>query len=106
MIKFEHANGDIRQAVFAGGVADLCTDISVAISLVYGALHHQDEESAESFRFALLTAFAFPAVAEKIFSAELYDAIMKDDNFASSTMAIKDRAKFERQLKELLNEDE
>ena len=106
MIKFEHNNGDLKCAIFAGDVGDLCADLCLQASLIYGSMAKQNKEAAEEFRRSLIIGLVDKDIANKVFSTELYDEISKADTHLVGNVAIGDKEEFERQLKELLKEVE
>ena len=106
MIKFEHNNGDLKCAIFGGSVSDLCADLSLEMSLIYGSMVNQDKNLAEEFRRNMMMSMLDREISDKIFSTELFDAISKADTHAIGSVKIDNKEEFERQLKELLKEVE
>lgn len=106
MIKFEHNNGELKSAVFGGNVSELCADLCVEIALVYGAIRGQDEEAAKEFKRNMVASMVVQDLADAIFNDDLYKSMKASERYAVGSVSIGDRAEFERQLKELLDEDE
>ena len=104
MVKFEHNNGDLRCAVFGGNVTDLCADLCLQMSLIYGAMARQDKGLADTFRRNMILSVADKEIADKVFSTEIYDQIQKAESYATGTITVGDKEEFERQLKEIMKE--
>lgn len=106
MIKFEHNNGDLRCAIFGGTISDLCNDICLEMSLIYGGTCKQNKAAADEFRKNMLMAMIDPELAGKIFSTEIHDEICDCEAYTSGAITVANNEEFQRQLKEILNESE
>ena len=106
MIVFEHNDGELRKAVFGGTIGDLCADLCLEISLIYGAMKRKDKGLADEFERNLSMLFVDRGLRDAVFNTELYDAISNSKEYASGGIVIGDEKEFKRQLRELLDEDE
>lgn len=105
MIKFEHDNGELSCAVFAGDINTLLADLSVEISLLYGSLKCKKERAAKAFREGLLMSLVDPDLSKVVFSDALYKAITEAGTHISECITVDNKEEFERQLKEILEEE-
>ena len=104
MIKFEHNNGNLRCAIFGGTISELCADLCLEMSLIYGGTCKRNKEAANAFRKNMLMSMIDPELAGKIFSTEIHDAICDCEEYVSGAIQISDNEEFQRQLKEILDE--
>lgn len=76
MIKFEIGNnGTLKTAIFQGDISTISADVSVMISLIYGAMAKKDKKSAELFKLNMTMMLADDGLRKKIFSSDLVDSI-------------------------------
>lgn len=105
MIKFDHNNGDLRCAVFGGTINDMVADLCLEMSLIYGAMKNQSEDAARKFRRNIMMVFCDEELSKTIFSDGIYKAIAGDEHYTSGQIEVKDSAEFEKQLRQILEEE-
>lgn len=102
MIKFEHKSGDLQTAVFSGSIEELCADIALQLSLIYGGMVERDKDAAKQFQRNIQMMILDPDITKEIFSDKLYDGIKESGAYFMGSLDDEDKENIVKALMELL----
>ncbi len=105
MIIFEHHDGTLKKAVFSGSLAEMCADLCLELSLIYGSVAHTNKKAAEQFKNMFLLSLIDPNMNEQIFSSDLYNGIANAGDHVVGSVTV-DEEELARQLAQLLGKDD
>lgn len=78
MINFKVNGADLSRAIFGGSVSDISAEISMMISLIYGALYESDKDEAKYFRRNMVSLVTDPEIVDKVFNSELVKSLKEN----------------------------
>lgn len=71
MINFKVNGADLSRAIFGGSVSEISAEVSMMVSLIYGALYESDKDEAKHFRRNMVSLVTDPEIVDKVFNSEL-----------------------------------
>lgn len=78
MLDVKMGEGAVRRAVFSGTVDEIAADVSMEISLIYGALLKHSAKEAELFKGCIEMLVKDSRMSDFIFSSRCHDSLIKD----------------------------
>ena len=97
MIEFKLDGPDLKKMEISGSIDTILSEISVEISLIYGALNKQNKDVGHAFKDCLVYAFRDESengICNQIFSDDVYDAYAAGGCFKGSMAIIDEKNLF------------